>query len=217
MTDLADPAGNLQLRGQIASRLKSPGLDRFIMPAFVSKYLDQWVAGDFISDLNGSDPAVSMPDQLDRAALDACVGNNFFPGIEMSITMRDKDVYARPFRLDHTNTGKVFPGCLSEIMAVPWQADFIECDDKVWWPSQRPDIAMIDVNDIPGSEAEWAAPMGILDHEEMVKHAMQLGFVVAATDNAGKPAFVEQDRDPQYPREPQIAMAGKKALTGIKG
>ncbi|HEV7879398.1 LodA/GoxA family CTQ-dependent oxidase [Bradyrhizobium sp.] len=218
MKDLADPAGDPQLRSKIAGKLKNPGFSRFIMPAFMDKYLNQWVLGDFISDLIDSDPPAPIPDQLDRAALDACVGNNFYPGIEASLTLRDKDIYARPFRLDHTNLGKVFPGCLSEIMAVPWQADFIECDQQDWWPSQRPDIAMIDADDIPGSQAEWAAPMAIFDHEEMVKHAMQLGFVVAATDNAGKPVFVEQDRDPQYSRAQLMAMASKKKVpTAIKG
>ena len=29
-----------------------------------------------------------------------------------------------PFRLDQANLEKVYPGCLTEIMAVPWQADF---------------------------------------------------------------------------------------------
>ena len=55
------------------------------MPAFMKKYIDQWASGDFISDLNDGDPPVALPDQLDRAALDACVGNNFFPGIEASV------------------------------------------------------------------------------------------------------------------------------------
>ena len=211
-------AGSAALRAQVAARLKSPGFQRFSMPAFMHKYIDQWASGDFISDLNDGAPPVALPDQLDRAALDACVGNNFFPGIEASVNLQDKDIYARPFRLDHTNLGKVFPGCLTEIMAVPWQADFIECDDKVWWPSQRPDIAMTDANNIPGSQAEWAAPIFITDHEGMVEHALQLGFVVAATSNTGQAVFVEQDRDPQFPRGQVMAMAGgANAPTSVKG
>ena len=162
--------------------------------------------------------AVALPDQLDRAALDACVGNNFFPGIEASINLQDKDIYARPFRLDHTNLGKVFPGCLTEIMAVPWQADFIECDDKVWWPSQRPDIAMTDANNIPGSQAEWADPIFMTDHQGMVEQGLQLGFVVAATSSAGQAVFVEQDRDPQFPRAPVVAIGGwRNAPTSVEG
>ncbi|MES0151775.1 LodA/GoxA family CTQ-dependent oxidase [Mesorhizobium sp. M0012] len=202
MNALADTGtANAPLRQQIARRLKSPGLDRFNMPTFMQKYLDQWAVGDFISDLNGTDAPTAIPDQLDRAALEACVGNNFYPGIEASINLKDKDIYARPFRLDHTNLAKAFPGCITEIMAVPWQADFIECDDGVWWPSQRPDIAMIDGNDIPGSEAGWADPLLVVDHQGMIEHALQLGFVVATTNNAGQSVFVEQDRDPQFPRD----------------
>ena len=141
-----------------------------------------------------------VPDQLDRAALDACVGNNFFPGIEASINLRDKDIYAQPLRLDPTNAGKVYPGCLSEIMAVPWQADFRDCDGGQWWPSQRPDIAMTDGNKIPGSQANWEDPIPEGDHQGMVDHVLQLGFIVAA-QAGGQRVFVEADRDPQFPRD----------------
>jgi L-Lysine epsilon oxidase N-terminal/L-lysine epsilon oxidase C-terminal domain len=196
-------AANTQARNKVAQRLRNPGLSRFAIPGFMQDYITKWAAGDFISDLNSTDPAAPIPDQLDRAALDACVGNNFFPGIEASINLRDKDIYARPFRLDHTNLGKVFPGCLTEIMAVPWQADFIECDDGVWWPSQRPDIAMTKADAIPGSQVEWADPIGVVDHQGMVDHALQLGFVVPQ-QVGGQTVMIEQDRDPQFPREPVV-------------
>jgi hypothetical protein len=192
------------LRQQIAQRLKDPGLVSFIMPAFMESYLDQWAAGTFISDLEGADPEVPIPDQLDRAALDACVGNNFFPGIEASINLRDKDIYARPFRLDQTNLGKVYPGCLTEIMAVPWQADFRDCAGGVWWPSQRPDIAMTDPKNIPGSQADWEKPIPRQDHQGMVDHVQQLGFIVPQ-EVSGEAVFVEQDRDPNFPREVPVA------------
>jgi hypothetical protein len=202
-TSAADAAARLS----VAKRLKNPGLRDFVMPAYVKRYVDQWVEGNFHSDLNDTDPAVPTPDQTDRAALEACVGNNFFPGIEASINLRDKDIYARPFRLDHTNIGKVYPGCLSEIMAVPWQADFIECGNGVWWPSQRPYIAMTRADDVPGSQAKWAAPLGDLDHQGMVDHAQQFGFIVPEQVN-GHTIFVERERDQNFPRAPLVAMAG---------
>lgn len=199
---LADTSdANKPLRTKIAKRLKSPGLRDFAMPAFMSTYVDQWVAGTFVSDLGVAQAPVPVPDQLDRAALEACVGNNFFPGIEASINLRDKDIYARPFRLDHTNVGKVFPGCLTEIMAVPWQADFMDCSGGVWWPSQRPDIAMTAAENIPASQAAWADPIG--DHQSMVDEFQQLGFVVPANRN-GQTVYVEAERDPQLPRGPAI-------------
>jgi L-Lysine epsilon oxidase N-terminal/L-lysine epsilon oxidase C-terminal domain len=193
-------AGNAAARAKVAKRIQSPGLRDFIMPAFMATYVKQWADGDFIDDLNGADPVVAVPDQLDRAALDACVGNNFYPGIEASINLRDKDIYAQPLRLDPTNAGKVYPGCLSEIMAVPWQADFRDCDGGQWWPSQRPDIAMTDGNKIPGSQANWEDPIPEGDHQGMVDHVLQLGFIVAA-QAGGQRVFVEADRDPQFPRD----------------
>jgi hypothetical protein len=206
-------AASAAARAIIAKRLQKPGLRDFIMPAFMSQYVDQWVAGQFISDLDAPDIHVSIPDQLDRAALDACVGNNFFPGIEASINLRDKDMYARPFRLDHTNVGKVYPGCLTEIMAVPWQADFRDCDGGVWWPSQRPDIAMTNSRNIPGSQAAWEAPIPEGDHQGMVDHVLQLGFIVS-TQVDGQTVFVEAERDSQFPREAQIATGGNGGATG---
>ena len=187
------------LRARVAQRLQSPGLRDFVMPAFMTRYIKQWTDGDFISDLDGADPTVPVPEQLDRAALDGCVGNNFFPGIEASINLRDKDIYARPFRLDPTNLGKVYPGCLTEIMAVPWQADFRDCDGGGWWPSQRPDIAMTDASNIPGSQAAWEDPIPEGDHQGMIDHVLQLGFIVPA-QTGGARVYVEADRDPQFPR-----------------
>lgn len=198
---LADTgAGAQNTRRTVGNRLKSPGLRNFVVPAFLRTYIDQWIAGDFVSDLAGADPPPAEPDALDRAALEACVGGNFFPGIEASINLTDKDLYAEPFRLNHASAAKVFPGCLTEIMAVPWQADFVECDSEVWWPSQRPDIAMLDPNQIPGSEADWANPVSITDHEGMIEHWKDFGFVVPE-EAGGQTVFVESDRDPGFPRQ----------------
>ena len=193
-------AASAPLRARVAQRLQSPGLRDFVMPAFMTRYVKQWTDGDFISDLDAAEPVVPVPDQLDRAALDGCVGNNFFPGIEASINLRDKDIYARPFRLDQTNLGKVYPGCLSEIMAVPWQADFRDCDGGVWWPSQRPDIAMTNAGNIPASQAAWEDPIPEGDHQGMIDHVLQLGFIVLA-QAGGARVYVEAERDPQFPRD----------------
>ena len=200
-------AGSATLRKTLANRIKNAPLTAFVLPKFLSDYLDKWAVGNFLSDLDDKDPAVPVPEQLDRAALDGCVGNNFFPGIEASLNLRDKDIYARPFRLDHTNLGKVYPGCLTEIMALPWQADFLACDGGYWWPSQRPDIAMTDASQIPGSQADWATP--IQDFEGMVEHSQQLGFVVPK--RAGdQTVFVEQERNDDFPREALVVMAAPK-------
>lgn len=199
-TALADPgAGSQLLRQRIAGKIEDPNLALFELPAFLETYLEQWVAGDFVSDLNSTQPILPIPEQLDRAALDACSGNNFFPGIEGGQNLKDMDMYARPFRLDIANTARIFPGCLTEIMAVPWQADFRACDGGVWWPAQRPDMVMTDASDIPGSAAEWENPIG--PFSEMVDRVLQLGFIVPQ-QVAGQRVFVEVERDPTFPRQP---------------
>jgi len=195
---LADPGpASRPARQQMSERILNPNLALFELPAFLTTYVDQWVAGDFRSDLDTPVPREPVPQQLDRAALERCSGNNFFPGIEAGQNLKDRDIYARPFRLDPSNVGKVYPGCLTEIMALPWQADFYACDGGIWWPTQRPDLVMTDANDVPGSETEWETPID--GFEAMVEHVLRLGFVVAQQVD-GETVFVEVDRDPQFPR-----------------
>ena len=195
---LADPAPAAQpARKAMADRVRTPGLALFGMPSFLEGYLVQWVDGDFVSDPDIEPAPEPLPAQLDRASLDHCSGANFFPGIEGGQNLRDPNLYGQPFRLDPTNAGKVYPGCLTEIMALPWQADFYACDGGVWWPSQRPDQVMTDKTDVPGSAADWNTPIG--GFQEMVDHVLRLGFVVPQQTAAGT-VFVEVDRDPTFPR-----------------
>ena len=62
--------------------------------------LSAWEAGDFdATPPDAPDPAA----QLTRAALDATVGQGFFPGIEAGIIVTDPQLYLQPFRFrfDH--------------------------------------------------------------------------------------------------------------------
>jgi hypothetical protein len=72
---------------------------------------------------------------LQRAALEPCVGGPFFPGIEMTYYAAEPEWYADAFRI---NWRKHHPGDVTRNMALPWQADFSDCNTN-WWPSQRPD------------------------------------------------------------------------------
>ncbi len=126
--------------------------------------MKKWSDGDFVSDWTGSavDPRIT-PDGLTRAALDACVGGPFFPGIEASWLLRDVYLCAEPFRLDHAH---VEAGDVTKQMALPWQADFYDCQaegDFGWWPSQRPDSvfpeaggARVQLDARPSQEQEQA-------------------------------------------------------------
>jgi hypothetical protein len=162
----------------------SNDLNDAIIPNFLAAYFDQYRTGNFV---NAPIPARSIPEDLDRAVLEACIGLNFFPGIEASQTLRDKSIYAELGRFDQSSP-TVFPGFLTQVMALPWQADFLKCQGQ-WWPSQRPDFVMVDPANIPGSRKTWA--QGIATHEDLINKFGTLSFVVPATVG-GKTVFVQQ-------------------------
>ena len=163
------------------------------------KRMERWAKGRFDADWTGAEPAPvpfdklaekDKPQALDRAALEACVGGPFFPGIEVSRLVLEKSTYdeKRPFRI---NDAKLSPGALTEGMAVPWQADFRDCGAEGaadWWPSQRP----IQVRRGHQRDAEWM-PEDWKDYIDIVHGWSQLGFVVAKM--AGdKVEYVEDER-----------------------
>ena len=70
--------------------------------------LQRWAAGDFVPGVAGPIPSqvedlpIEMqPAALDRAALEACLGDAFHPGCEATWPMRVASMYASPFRLLH--------------------------------------------------------------------------------------------------------------------
>ena len=125
------------------------------LPATQYKRMERWAKGKFDADWTGAEPAPTpfdkLPDKdrpqaLDRAALEACVGGPFFPGIEASRLMLDETTYdkQRPFRINAT----LAPGTLTAGMAVPWQADFNDCNSD---PERRGLVAR------PASESRCGA------------------------------------------------------------
>jgi hypothetical protein len=143
--------------------------------------MERWAQGKFVPDWPGHDPAPvplddlperERPAALDRAALEACVGGPFFPGIEASRVMLDDATYdpKRPFRIH----AEVAPGTLTGPMAVPWQADFNDCsieEGADWWPGQRPnEVRRGDERHAPWTP-EW-------ERQDMVDKWAELGFVV---------------------------------------
>lgn len=125
--------------------------------------LQQWVKGKFVEPAAvppapPTKPNIT-PEGLDRAALENCVGGAFFPGIEAGWLTRSKEIYSEPFRVKpgvrspyRGDVEMVRAGFFTRQMALPWQADFLQCkheDDQSgafpsmdpwgWWPAQRPD------------------------------------------------------------------------------
>jgi hypothetical protein len=170
------------------------------------KRMERWAKGKFEADWPGAEPVPipfdNLPEQdrpqaLDRAALEACVGGPFYPGIEVSRVMLDEATYdnKRPFRINANLT----PGTLTARMAVPWQADFNDCNIEEgadWWPGQRPN----EVRRGQERDAEWVPPDW--EHIDMVKKWSQLGFVVPKTVE-DKVEYVEEERFVE-PRAPLV-------------
>jgi L-lysine 6-oxidase len=104
--------------------------------------LKQWAAGKFKL---GSAPAGRAHLRLTRASAGNCVGNPFCPGIEVTWTTRNPNIYEKPWSIRHrdnvdfaaigldasrdeTETADgCEPGDLTKRMAIPWQADFYQC------------------------------------------------------------------------------------------
>jgi hypothetical protein len=147
-------------------------------------FMSQWKDGRFMGDWTGfpNPSALITPDGLDRAALEACVGGAFFPGIEASWIMRRASLYETPFSFrfkpqiaDEFNLDGLTPGSLTMRSACPWQADFYECREA-WWPSARPDQV-----DRAGGLADWdsgiTADTTQLSDYNMVLNWHSLGIV----------------------------------------
>ena len=202
------PPGDRAMRAAIFGRLRNPASrpgteTKSDMPMIWSDYypakgnqpltkiqyqiMKKWKDGNFVNDWKGPPkPAVKItPTDLDRAALEACVGGPFFPGIEASWFLRGTYDFIEPFRLDHA---KREPGDVTKQLAVPWQADFTDCaqeDELAWWPAQRPDDVFPDRG---GPQVAWTRGI-VTDPEDMVADWHRLGFVV----KKGK-KFVETER-----------------------
>jgi hypothetical protein len=133
--------------------------------------LQQWAKGKFKPSqvpLVGRTARIITPEGLDRAALENCVGGAFFPGIEAGWQTRYPEIYTEPFRIKHNepspyigDSESVWPGYFTRQMALPWQADFLQCRAERpkrlhpfagtglwgWWPAQRPDTVFLSEGD----------------------------------------------------------------------
>jgi hypothetical protein len=180
-----DPVVNTPDRNEIFNRLNPPGdmpmlnngsTDGKLTPTQYA-HMQRWNNGTYANDWSGP-PAPQpniTPDGLDRAALEACVGGAFYPGIEAGgLDPANRPIlvaahYSEPFRLNHALVG---PGDITQSMALPWQADFFACGSN-WWPVPRP-------NDVipqgTSTAVSWTRTLG--SGTDMVNQWSTLGFVV---------------------------------------
>lgn len=191
---LSNPANPSDIREVALGLIENNPLNDVRLTRTQKGLMDAWVAGNFIDDFNQVPAAGAItPEGLDRAPLLSSVGAGFFPGIEAGELTTDDSIYSGPFRFSHA---VLRAGSLTERMAVPWQADFTACRLD-WWPSQRPDIAQLNPED-PFPAEEWAG--GIHRYEDMVFNFSRLGYILPKQNTAGDEVFVEDGRDPFFPR-----------------
>ena len=149
--------------------------------------MDEWQTGQFSADWPDSPPVpppfheipiAEQPAALDKAALDACIGGPFFPGIEAGFMMARRDTYRAPFRIDTMNFSA---GSITAGLACPWQADFDACG-QLWWPAQRPNSVIRNAARTNWVPRDWAAA-------DMVADWSKLGFILANGNE-----YVEKER-----------------------
>jgi len=151
--------------------------------------LEQWKDGIFKDgSSNPQAPETQIsPGGLTRAALEACVGGAFFPGIETSYMTRDNYAFVEPFRLD---AAQLMPGDLTKQMAIPWQADFFDCGYErplYWWPAYHPHYVFTP----SGSQQPWIRDEDNINKRvDFIARWHKLGFVVQQGDQ-----YVETERN----------------------
>jgi hypothetical protein len=143
-------------------------------------HVKHWADGNFVADAGAK--AEWLVDAVNRIALEACSGGAFYPGMETPRIMRDKvAMYVKPFpRLD---TAALKPGEITSGLAVPWQADFFDCQDDgyaAWWPATRPDQVFTEapqrvVDSQPEEMSRWDD--GVSTRKDMVEKWEKLGIV----------------------------------------
>jgi L-lysine epsilon oxidase C-terminal domain/L-Lysine epsilon oxidase N-terminal len=207
LTRVGTQAASFEIPSPNMPRLNSganpdPQGPTFTFPALTRyqlAHIENWANGNFDADWPGSEPVPTAFDTIPvarqalalcEAALETCVGEPFFPGIEGTYDIARAATYhpqfhlRREFRINPAHPA----GFLTEKMALPWQADFADCRD-FWWPSQRPDDVIRN-----GKKKRWdegIVGVTLNGHLNMVTLWCRLGFVVhdPATDK-----FVEVDR-----------------------
>jgi L-Lysine epsilon oxidase N-terminal/L-lysine epsilon oxidase C-terminal domain len=105
--------------------------------------LKQWSEGKFKVDVP---PEADIVMALTRASVGNCVGGPFCPGIEVTWSTRNPNIYERPLEIRPRHDNEYYlkhgldpeedetadkkgcePGDLTKRMAIPWQADFFQC------------------------------------------------------------------------------------------
>ena len=205
------------------------GLEKEIEEELIGDYLTltktqlyivkQWSEG-FFENPTTATSATGKGETITQGVLENCVGGALHPGIETTWISCLAEIYESPFRInkkekipyplslttEKNGNGKqeMEPGDMTKYMALPWQADFNNCNGNYshtqqskgfwWWPAQRP--VTVNVKGAKNNPQPWV----VNDQLGMVYHWSKLGFIVnEGTDEA--PEYVEVERTLKGKRE----------------
>lgn len=103
---------------------------------------EQWANGNFVNNPEFRPYPIS---EIDMASVGNCVGLPMCPGIEVTWSVQNENIYSAPYTIsdqkgkdgynttgltpsrDECEGGGCEPGDLTKRMACPWQADFFQC------------------------------------------------------------------------------------------
>jgi len=197
-----------------------------VTPGMYRKFA-KWRDGDFVIDPHSKAkwtqyksfdqiPAKDQPHALTLSSLEWAQGGPFEPGIEISYHCYHPEIFRSAFRFSKDFKA----GDASCMMAIPWQADFYECNEVggPWWPAARPDDVVeekyyqevrkanpnADIYKLLPTRVKWHRGLHenppvtgkhepSWGNEDMTKNWHTLGFVVPKP-NPGGPILVETER-----------------------
>jgi hypothetical protein len=152
-------------------------------------FIYQWLINGKVS----SGTKLGAGELLDRNVLGNCLGGRFSPGIEMTFTVRDKNLFQNwkkgdqflapgPFRInmehiDYDNlskpvlgvgytplrTDKVEPGDFCKFMSIPWHTDYNSCATHTTVPNEQESLM---------TYWSWPAqrPVAVYTYDDVVCH-----------------------------------------------
>ncbi|MGD9530093.1 MAG: LodA/GoxA family CTQ-dependent oxidase [Pseudonocardia sp.] len=174
----------------------------YSLPRLIHGWMGSWAAGT-LDDVTRFPPAtvtdIDRPELMDMAAMRSMLGGSFLPGLEVG---RDAGRWRNwqadwGVRLGHVDVRiTAEPGTLTRGLAVPWQADFVACNQD-WWPASRPDRTT-SIPDDPSTPDDdrvfktWMSHPGgeINTGDELITHWAGLGFV----RKTGGPVYAPDDQ-----------------------
>jgi hypothetical protein len=140
------------------------------------------------------------------------MGSGLYPGIEMGFLATNATIYSELCRFtrgqfqEGGESKTLEAGSITQRMALPWQADFMECAIE-WWPPQRPDTALF-TEDGVATPPSFRWERGLLtgdnefdthgSHLNMVNHFAELGVLQPITVD-GEEVLAETGRNPALP------------------